>query len=312
MSDRLPPLTALRAFEAAARHMSFAKAADELNVTPAALSFQIKSLEDHLGHPLFFRLNRAVELTPAGEALAPGTSDAFQALIAAWTATKRLNDDSTLAVSAGPSLTAKWLAPRLYEFARTHPNIDLRVSASLKRVDLHRDQVEVAIRFGYEDDDNLFSVPARKEWMAPAMTPALAEKYPTPESLTKAPLINDGSLDFLNPPCNWRNWFKSMGIDFNPANTVTFSNADHSIEAACAGVGVVLGRRPLMIKDVMDGRLVVPFKHAIETDARFRLLCLPGAEKRPQVKDFREWYLAEIEKTAGIWGEMKIVPVKEL
>lgn len=312
MSDRLPPLTALRAFEAAARHMSFAKAADELNVTPAALSFQIKSLEEHLGQPLFIRLNRAVELTAAGKTLAPGTSDGFQALIAAWTATRRLTDDTTLTVSAGPALTAKWLAPRLLDFARGHPEIDLRISATLKRIDLRRDQVDVALRFGYDNDDGFYSVPARKEWMSPAMTPAMAEQFPTPESLKDAPLIEDSSIEFLSPPCNWENWFKSAGVAHKPSSIISFSNADHAIEAACSGVGVVLGRRPLMIKDVLDGRLVVPFKQAIETDARFRFLCLPGSEKRPQVRDFRDWYLAEIEKTAHIWGDMQITPVTDL
>lgn len=107
MSDRLPPLTALRAFEAAARHMSFARAAEELNVTPAALSFQIKSLEEHLGTPVFRRLNRAVELTEAGQVLAPGTSDAFQALSTAWRAALRLQDEGALTVTAGPAFTAK-------------------------------------------------------------------------------------------------------------------------------------------------------------------------------------------------------------
>ncbi|MEM9127258.1 MAG: LysR family transcriptional regulator, partial [Pseudomonadota bacterium] len=171
MSDRQPPLTALRAFDAAARHMSFAKAADELNVTPAALSFQIKSLEDHLGHPLFHRLNRAVELTEAGRTLAPGTAEGFAALKSAWAATRRLQDDTTLTVTAGPALTAKWLAPRLYDFARAHPEIDLRFSATLRNLDLQYDDVDVAIRFGYGQDEGLYCLPVRKEWLTPVMTP---------------------------------------------------------------------------------------------------------------------------------------------
>ena len=113
MPDRLPPLTALRAFDAAARHMSFAKAAEELHVTPAALSFQIKSLEEHLGTQVFRRLNRAVELTEAGKALAPGVADGFQTLATAWRAAERTQDNHTLTVTAGPAFTAKWLAPRL-------------------------------------------------------------------------------------------------------------------------------------------------------------------------------------------------------
>lgn len=312
MLERLPPLTALRAFEAAARHMSFAKAAEELNVTPAALSFQIKSLEEHLGAPLFIRLNRAVELTEAGKTLAPGASDGFQKLTAAWRATQRLQDNTTLTVTAGPAMTAKWLAPRLYDFARAHPEIELRISANLRTADLKRDEVDVAIRFGYGVDDDLYSVPVRKEWLTPVMTPDLAAKYPTPESLTQAPLIYDDSIDFLDPPCDWPTWFRAVGVDFTLTRGAHFSNADHAIDAACAGVGVALGRRPMIIKDLMEGRLVAPFKVAIETEARFRFLCQRGTENRPQIAAFRDWFFAEIERTAYISDDFTIVPVKDI
>ncbi len=182
MPDRLPPLTALRAFEAAARHLSFAKAADELNVTPAALSFQIKSLEEHLGQPLFLRLNRAVKLTEAGRVLAPGTTEGFQTLTSAWRSTRRLQDDTTLNVTAGPAFTAKWLAPRLYDFARENPEIDLRFSATLRIMDFVLDEVDIAIRFGLhdKDDPNLWTKPLAREWVTPVMTPELAVEYPTP------------------------------------------------------------------------------------------------------------------------------------
>ncbi len=312
MSDRLPPLTALRAFDAAARHLSFAKAADELNVTPAALSFQIKSLEEHLGQALFRRLNRAVELTEAGKTLAPGAADGFATLQSAWSATRRLQDNSTLTITAGPALTAKWLAPRLYEFARAHPEIDLRFSATLRNLDLERDEVDVAIRFGYGQDDGLYSVPVRPEWLTPVMTPELAEQFPTAESLQGAPLIHDDSIDFLDPPCDWATWFRAVGVNFTPTHGAHFSNADHAIDAAVAGVGVALGRRPMIIKDMMEGRLVTPFKVAIETKARFRFLCLPGAEERPQIAAFRDWFLAEIEKTAHISDEFEIIPVEDV
>lgn len=312
MSDRLPPLTALRAFDAAARHMSFAKAADELNVTPAALSFQIKSLEDHLGHPLFRRLNRAVELTEAGKALAPGVAEGFASLKAAWAATRRLQDNTTLTVTAGPALTAKWLAPRLYDFARAHPEIDLRFSATLRNMDLERDDVDVAIRFGYGGDDGLYCLPVREEWLTPVMTPELAVAFTTPESLRDAPLIHDDSIAFLKPPADWPTWFRAVGVEFTPTHGAHFSNADHAIDAAVAGVGVALGRRAMIIKDMMEGRLVAPFKTAIETKGRFRFLCLPGAENRPQVAAFRDWFVAEIEKTAHISDEFSIVPVEDV
>ncbi len=312
MSDRLPPLTALRAFDAAARHMSFAKAADQLNVTPAALSFQIKSLEEHLGHPLFKRLNRAVDLTEAGKTLAPGTAEGFAMLKSAWAATRRLQDNTTLTVTAGPALTAKWLAPRLYDFARAHPEIDLRFSATLRNMDLEHDDVDVAIRFGHGEDDGLYCLPVRKEWLTPVMTPELAEQFTTPESLRDAPLIHDDSIAFLKPPADWPTWFQAVGIKFTPTHGAHFSNADHAIDAAVAGMGVALGRRAMIIKDMIEGRLVAPFKTAIETKGRFRFLCLPGAENRPQVAAFRDWFASEIEKTAHISDEFTIIPVEDV
>ena len=300
MSDRLPPLTALRAFDAAARHMSFAKAAEELSVTPAALSFQIKSLEEHLGAPVFRRLNRAVELTEAGRTLAPGTADAFHTLSVAWRAAKRLQDEQTLTVTAGPAFTAKWLAPRLYEFAQAHPEVELRFSASLRLMDFARDEVDVAIRFGTEVDPGLYSLTLAEDWVAPVMAPALAQKYKTPESLVDAPLIFDDSIGFLRPKRDWEAWFRAMGIDFAPTHGPRFSQADHAIDAALAGVGVVLGRRALIVKDIADGRLVLPFPQALMTGAQFRFLCPEGTEDRPQVKAFREWMVKEIGKTTYI------------
>ena len=300
MSDRLPPLTALRAFDAAARHMSFAKAAEELSVTPAALSFQIKSLEEHLGAPVFRRLNRAVELTEAGRTLAPGTADAFHTLSVAWRAAKRLQDEQTLTVTAGPAFTAKWLAPRLYEFAQAHPEVELRFSASLRLMDFARDEVDVAIRFGTEVDPGLYSLTLAEDWVAPVMAPALAQKYKTPESLVDAPLIFDDSIGFLRPKRDWEAWFRAMGIDFAPTHGPRFSQANHAIDAALAGVGVVLGRRALVVKDIADGRLVLPFPQALMTGAQFRFLCPEGTEDRPQVKAFREWMVKEIGKTTYI------------
>jgi len=308
MVNALPPLTALRAFDAAARHMSFAKAAEELSVTPAALSFQIKSLEEHLGAPLFRRLNRAVELTEAGAALAPGAADGFQSLTAAWRAAQRLQDNQTLTVTAGPAFTAKWLAPRLYEFAQEHPEVELRFSASLKITDITRDAVDVAIRFGRTVDESLWSQPLAEEWVAPVMTPELAGKFTTPESLASAPLVFDDSIRFLDPPCDWNAWFRAMGLDLAAEHGPRFSQADHALDAALAGVGVVLGRRALVVKYIDEGRLVLPFKSALPTGARFWFLCPPGTQDRPQVAAFREWMLREISKTAYITDGLEMLP----
>ncbi|MEO9684800.1 MAG: transcriptional regulator GcvA [Tateyamaria sp.] len=311
MPDRLPPLTALRAFDAAARHMSFAKAADELNVTPAALSFQIKSLEEHLGTPVFRRLNRAVELTEAGKTLAPGVADGFQTLAAAWRSTQRTTDNQTLNITAGPAFTAKWLAPRLYEFAQAHPEIELRFSASLKIMDFARDAIDVAIRFGNGPDTGLYSLPLAEEWICPVMTPALAERFPTPQSLVHAPLIIDESINFLDVTANWETWFRAMGIDYTSTHGPRFSQADHAIDAALSGMGVALGRRALVVKDLDDGRLVAPFPTALDTGAHFRFLCSEGAETRPQIAAFRDWIVAEVAKTSHITKAMTRLPSTE-
>lgn len=313
MPDRLPPLTALRAFDAAARHMSFAKAADEIGVTPAALSFQIKSLEEHLGQPLFHRLNRAVSLTEAGRALAPGAEDGFRALTEAWRAARRLQNTQTLTVTAGPAFTARWMAPRFYEFAKAYPDIELRFSASLRLMDFTRDEIDVAIRFGSDVlDDTLYALPLAFEWVVPVMLPELAERYPTPQSLTEAPLLIDDSLNQQSPNCNWTSWFRAVGIDHTPIGGVHFSQADHGVDAALAGAGVVLGRRALVIKDLHEGRLVAPFPTALKPASLFRFICPKGSENRPQIAAFRDWILAEIDKTAEVSDAMTIVPVEDI
>ncbi|MFT6089652.1 transcriptional regulator GcvA [Sulfitobacter sp.] len=307
MSDRLPPLTALRAFEAAARHLSFASAAAELNVTPAALSFQIKSLEAHFGAPLFRRLNRAVALTEAGIALAPGTTDGFQTLAAAWRAAQRTQDHQSLTVTAGPAFTAKWLAPRLYDFAQAHPEVELRFSASLRKMDFARDNIDVAIRFGSAVDPDLYALPLADEWVTPVMTPELAARYPTPASLRAAPLIVDDSMGFLDLPTDWNTWFAAMGLAPPVALGPRFSQADHATDAALAGVGVVMGRRALVIKDLVEGRLVAPYNAALDTGARFWFLCPKSAQDRPQIAAFREWILHEIGKTSDVADSMPII-----
>lgn len=307
MPSSLPPLTALRAFEAAARHLSFAKAAEELNVTPAALSFQIKSLEAHLGQPVFRRLNRAVELTEAGRTLAPGTGDGFRALSAAWRAARRLQDTATLSVTAGPAFTAKWLAPRFYDFAHAHPEIDLRFSASLRLMDFDRDEVDVAIRFGLGTDAGLYSVQLGREWVTPVMTPELAERFGTLSNLRNAPFLFDDHLDLFPPKCDWPAWFRAMGESFAPDHGPRFSQSDHAVDAALAGAGVALGRRSMVIKDLHEGRLIAPFPTALASRAQFRFLCPEGHETRPQIAAFRDWILNEIEKTIDMADRFDIV-----
>ncbi len=309
MSDRLPPLTALRAFETAARHLSFAKAAEELNVTPAALSFQIKNLEDHLGQPLFHRLNRAVALTEAGQSLSPGATEGFDVLTAAWRATLRLQDTQTLTVTAGPAFTAKCLAPRLYGFAQAHPEIELRFAATLRKLDFDRDGVDVAIRYGEGTDEGLFSEHLVDEGITPMMRADLVDRYPTVESLMHAPLVEDTSDSFLNPNPTWRAWFRACGAEFTPTLAASFSQADHALDATLAGEGVVLSRTSLAQRLLATGQLVAPFDTVLTTPAHFRFLCVKGTETRPQIAMFRDWLFGEIRALpTGLEGKA-LVPI---
>ncbi|SFR32167.1 transcriptional regulator GcvA [Litoreibacter janthinus] len=309
MTDRLPPLTALRAFEAAARHLSFARAADELNVTPAALSFQIKSLEEHLGVAVFRRLNRAVELTEEGELLAPGVSDGFGALQSAWRAVKRRLDSATLTVTAGPAFTAKWLAPRLFSFAREYPEIELRFSAGLRLVDFARDDVDVAIRFGQDFDDALYSRTLIDEWVAPMMAPELAAKVKVISDLRNQTLLHQEDIGFLKPPVNWNRYFAAAGVDAIDEHGPRFSQADHAVDAALASGGVVLGRLSLTESYLRDGRLVMPVKRALPTGASYRVVCPKGHETRPQVARFIEWVVREMEGMELSAQALEFLPV---
>lgn len=313
MAERLPPLTALCAFDAAARHMSFSLAAAELNVTPAALSFQIKSIEEHLGQPLFRRLNRAVELTEAGRVLAPGAAEGFSRLQAAWTATRRLGDHQKLTVTAGPAFTAKWLAPRLFEFAQAQPNVELRFSASLKIMDFARDDIDVAIRFGVpKAEAGLFSEAIIDEWVAPMMAPFLAAQFPEPRDLLSAPLLHQDDIAFLQPPIDWPAWFRAAGLGPVPDGGVRFSQADHAIDAAAAGGGVVLGRLSLAERDLREGRLVMPYRTALTTDALYRFVCPDGQQSRLQVAAFRAWLRKETSSLAEFGEGLRFVSAAEV
>ena len=313
--DRLPPLTALRAFEAAARHMSFQDAAAELSVTPAALSFQIKSLEAHLGAPVFRRLNRRVELTEAGAALAPHATDGFGALQAGWRAAARTFDGGRLTVTAGPAFTARWLAPRMFLFARDHPEVELRFAATLRLLDFARDDVDVAIRFGIRPeggDPGLHEALAIGEWMTPMMTPELAAALPRPEDLGGATLIQQDDTAFFDPPMDWAAWFRAAGVPAPEVHGPRFSQADHALDAAQAGAGVVLGRVSLADAALRQGALVAPYDVALVPAAQFRVLCPEGAEGRPATAAFLAWLAAEVGRMTDHRGGRRMVPAAAL
>lgn len=297
MADPPPPLTALRAFEAAARHMSFAKAADELSVTPAALSFQIKTLEERLGAPLFLRLNRAVELTDAGRALKPDTEVGFDALRRGWAAARRRLETNRVTVTAGPGFTSKWLAPRIGKFMTEHPTLELMFAASLSIADFDRDGVDLAIRFGAGADEGLFSERLFEEWVTPMMRPDIAAALSSPRDLLDHTLIIDDSMAFLPNPLSWRDWLTLAGVEGTPRIGPRFSQADHAVDMALRGNGIVLGRHAIAETSLKDGSLVAPFALSIRTGTYFRLVCPLGQQDRPNIKMFRDWIREEAAAT---------------
>lgn len=307
--SRLPPLTALRAFDAACRHMSFAKAAEELFVTPAALSYQIKSLEEHLGVQLFHRLNRAIELTEAGEVLRPGVAKGFIALQDAVQALARLHDETTLTVTAGPAFTAKWLAPRMFRFAEHHAEIELRFVASLKMLDFVRDGVDAAIRFGTDGYPGCYQEVLIEDWVVPYCTPEIAAELSKPADVRNFPLIHDDSISIvISGAPTWDVWFARMGILPKVGTGPHFSNADHAIDAAIEGGGIVLGRSSLVERDLDRGRLVAPFDAGVDVGGQFRFVCPLGRETESRTAAFLDWIRAETESLRQKRREATLLP----
>lgn len=287
--ERPPPFTALRAFEAAARHLSFAEAAAELNVTPAALSFQIRSLEEHLEAKVFTRGNRSVALTEIGHTLYPGIAEGLDTLTGAWTTARRRVTSNSLTITAGPAFTAKWLAPRLFTFAQANPDLDLRFSATLRLLDFTRDEVDLAIRFGRDAPDGLFNDVICDEWITPVMHPSLAGEVRDMQDVLTMPLIHDDSLAFLDPSPDWTRWFKSVGLTPPEIHGARFSQADHAMDLALSGGGVLLGRGSLAERALREGRLVAPFAESLLVGAQYRLICPLGLEDSPAIARFRTW-----------------------
>lgn len=308
MPDRLPSLTGLRAFDAAARRLSFKDAAAELNVTPAALSFQIKGLEEDLGAPLFDRRPRAVELTERGKVLAPHVRDAFAALRAGWNEARRADDENRLTVTCGPAFAAKWLAPALGRFARAHPDIELRFVATLARLDIGRDGIDLAVRFGAGDDPGFFRERLMGDYVFPVMRPDIAARVSTPADLLRETLITDESILFLDPPPDWAHWLAAAGVVFDRLpKGLSFSQADHAVDAAQDGAGVVLGRSSMMRQALRSGELVAPFDLVLTTPAEYRIVCPQGRENHPATRAFRAFLKAEAATDDGLPGAPRIV-----
>jgi len=291
MLRALPSLNGLRAFEAAARHLNFTRAADELNVTQAAVSHQIKALEERLGRPLFRRLNRKLLLTDAGQTLLEPMTQAFSLMKDAVGQIEEDASGGVLTVSTVDSVAANWLVPRMGRFQALHPEINLRIAISEDLVDFRDGSVDVALRYGRGNYPGLHTVKMMDEDLFPVCRPRLLTGDPPllkPDDLSHFTLFHDDVL------WDWSDWFKAAGISgegFRHGPRLTHSNL--VIQAALAGDGVALARSRLVADDLAAGRLVKPFDISIESEWTYYVVSAEVAANRPRVKAFREWVLQE-------------------
>ncbi|HEV2300340.1 MAG TPA: transcriptional regulator GcvA [Stellaceae bacterium] len=302
MNDRLPPLNALRAFEAAARHASFSKAAQELNVTPAAISHQIAALEEDLGVQLFHRLNRAIALTPSARVLLPGLTEAFAGIQSSLRRLRAHNDTGTLTVTASPSFAAKWLVMRLHRFQAAHPDIEVRLSATDEVVDLARGDFDLAIRYGSGRYPGLMVEKLLENEVFPACSPRLLESgrpLRTPEDLRHHALIHDQAVDRDPLMPTWPMWLMAAGVKDVPSGSgLSFSAGHLALDAAIAGHGVVLAYSTIAAADLAAGRLVRLFSLALPDHFAYYIVTAPGALERSKVKAFAEWLRHEADIAA--------------
>ncbi|TQV77731.1 transcriptional regulator GcvA [Denitrobaculum tricleocarpae] len=288
---RLPPLNALRSFEAGARSLSFTEAAKELNVTQAAVSHQVKSLEEQLGFKLFHRLTRKLLLTDEGQQLLPVVSESFDRIAATILDLQRGGDDTNLSVSLTPTFSSKWLVKRLERFWKQNPEIDLRLHHSLQLVDFIADEIDVAIRAG---DGRWPGVTAEfliGVDMVPVCSPALLEgPHPlrTPSDLKHHDLLHEDNHE------DWVSWLTLAGVtDVDPHRGTIIDDSSVMIEAVAGGRGVALGRIMLIGDDLAAGRLVRPFDLSLESSVGYYLVMPPEAGKKAKVQAFREFLMAE-------------------
>ncbi|MEM7223707.1 MAG: transcriptional regulator GcvA [Pseudomonadota bacterium] len=303
MSRPLPPLNALKAFESAGRHLSFTKAAAELNVTPAAVGHQVKALEELLQVPLFRRLTRALRLTDAGQAALPTISLGFDTLAQGVEQMRANRESGVLTISVSPAFGALWLVPRLERFRARHPDIEIRIDGTDRRVDLARGDADVALRYGPGGYHGV-----RVDWLfgqvnTPVCSPVLMKgAYPLrrPEDLKHHTLLH---IDWKDAEASWRMWLLAAGLHhIDPTRGPHFTMENMAVQAALDGQGVALTGDILVADDLAAGRLVRPFDPRLSTPLTFSfyLLSAKDGADRPKVAAFREWLLEEARVARGL------------
>lgn len=306
MSRRLPPLNALRAFEAAARHLSVSQAAVELHVTPAAISHQVRALEEWLGVPLFRRLNRRLLLTDEGQVCLQGLRDGFDRLLTTVEKVRRRSSEGPLTVSATPSFAGKWLVPRLERFRRAHPEIDVRIDANPNLSDFARDNIDIGIRYGRGRYPGLHVERLMTERVFPLCSPRLRRGPPPlrhPRDLARHTLLHIDMPFMLEAAPSWEMWLRAAGVGgVDWTRGPRFSVSSMAIEMAIAGQGVVLGSDVLCAADLAAGRLVKPFDVGLAHDFGYWIVGPENAADRPKTVAFRTWLMEEARahEAAGV------------
>jgi LysR family transcriptional regulator, glycine cleavage system transcriptional activator len=305
MIELFPGLRSLRAFDAASRHLSFTRAAADMRVTPAAISHQIKEIEDQLGVSLFQRTSRTMHLTREGEMLQAAAAESLETLGAALQKIRKLKNPKRLNVSASPSIGAKWLVPRLDRFLAEVPGADVHVDVSASLIDFERDDIDIAIRFGKGNYPGMRSDILFQDHVFPVCSPSLIhddKPLKTPRDLLRYPLIHlDWDAEGLPWP-NWRMWMLAAGVkDFDADAGLHFSQTSLAVQAAINCQGIALGDSNLVADDLAVGRLIKPFELSLRAPPQFAYYVIsPLADAdAAMVKAFREWSLKEAAQTAG-------------
>ena len=290
----LPSLNGLRAFEAAARHLSFTQAAAELNVTQTAISHQIRRLEEQLGIRLFVRQNRALALTREAQAYLPAVRAAFDDLRRATARLMRPERDGVLTVSTMASLAAKWLVTRVAAFQDAHPSLEVRITTSPHLVDFQREEVDMAVRYGRGSWPGVRAQWLMAEDIFPVCSPALlngAKPLRRPEDLADHTLLHTTVLRE-----DWQLWLTAAGLPVSLAlrRGLSFDQSFMAVQAAIDGLGVALGRSRLVDADIAAGRLVVPFDVVLPADAGYYIVAPEETADTPKIALFRDWLIGSV------------------
>lgn len=301
---RLPSLLALRAFEAVSRNGSMKQAAEELSVTPGAVSQLVKKLEDQLQCELLTRINRGFELTEAGIHLKTGLSDSFNRMKEAVDSVMPISQSKTLIVACAPSFAAKWLVPRLWHFLETHPDVDIRISSSFSKLDYATKQIDIGVRLTRDTDSSMERLVIGEESLMVLASPEFIQrqKINEPKDILRVPILSeDISATPIDPP-TWTDWFKKVGLPLKSANRgVNFGEyAEQALDAAIAGAGVVLGHKVLASKDIEQGRLVCPFGPEMKSGLNYQIVCRPKIKHTDAAIAFREWLTQELTQSLRV------------